>query len=79
MNNIWLPAFKASGIDQYAYIPPTLPMQQSSWPTLGQMIDSGTRLVTFMDAGADTAGDTVNFIIPEFPNVSTKHCLENCY
>jgi hypothetical protein len=69
MNNIWLPAFKGSGIDTYAYVPPSLPVQQSAWPTLGEMIASGKRVVTFMDAGANKAGDTVDFILPEFPNV----------
>jgi len=69
MNDVWLPAFQASGITEYAYVPPAQPMTQSSWPTLGEMIGAGTRLVTFMDAGADTAGDTVPFILPEFPNI----------
>lgn len=27
-------------------------MKYTDWPTLGSMIDNGTRLVTFMDAGA---------------------------
>ena len=75
MNNVWLPAFTASGIDQYAYIPPHQPMKASDWPTLGDMIDGGKRLVVFMDAGADTAGDTVDFILPEFPNVSLSFAL----
>jgi len=69
MNNVWLPAFKTAGMDTLAYVPPSLPMQQSAWPTLGDMISSGKRVVTFIDAGADTAGDTVNFLLPEFPNI----------
>lgn len=69
MNNDWLPVFQASGITQYAFVPPKLPMAQSDWPTMGSMIDSGKRLVVFMDAGADTSGDTVDFILPEFENV----------
>jgi hypothetical protein len=69
MNNIWLSAFKGSGIDKYAYAPSSLPVQQSAWPTLGEMIASGKRLVTFIDAGADKAGDTVDFLIPEFSHV----------
>ena len=28
-------------------------MPASQWPTLGTLIDSGKRLVTFMDANAD--------------------------
>jgi len=69
MNNVWLPAFQASGMDALAYVPLSLPVQQSAWPTLGDMISSGKRVVTFIDAGADTAGDTVDFLIPEFPNI----------
>ncbi|KAI4214471.1 MAG: hypothetical protein LQ351_002888 [Letrouitia transgressa] len=51
--------FQQSGIVPYAYIPP--PPQQigtkreslDSWPTLGEMIANGTRLVAFLDKGAD--------------------------
>jgi hypothetical protein len=80
MNNVWLPAFQASGMDKLAFVPPQQPMPQSAWPTLGEMIDSGKRVVTFIDAGADKANDTVNFLIPEFPNVSCRmtHGLEGC-
>jgi len=39
-------------------------MTASQWPTLGEMIDSGRRVVVFLDAGADTS--VVNFILPEF-------------
>ncbi|KAG6826451.1 hypothetical protein H0H93_016493 [Arthromyces matolae] len=41
-----------------------MPMKYSDWPTLGEMIESGKRVVVFMDAGADTS--LVNFILPEF-------------
>ena len=35
------------------------------------MIDSGTRVVVFLDAGADGSdGGVVDFILPEFPMVS---------
>jgi hypothetical protein len=43
-------------------------MKQSQWPTLGEMIDSGKRVVVFLDSGADTS--VVNFILPEFEMVS---------
>ncbi|KAJ7461825.1 PLC-like phosphodiesterase [Mycena galericulata] len=62
---VWKPAFDAAGITPLAYVPPALPVKQSDWPTLGQMIDNGTRVVVFLDAGADGA-DSVNFIMPEF-------------
>lgn len=34
------------------------------------MIDSGKRVVVFLDAGADDGG--VDFILPEFPNVRSQ-------
>jgi hypothetical protein len=42
-------------------------MGQTDWPTLGSMIDSGKRVVVFMDAGADQA--TVPFILDEFSQI----------
>lgn len=43
--------FKAAGIQGYAFAPGSnLTLDQ--WPTLGQMIDSGQRLVVFMGAWA---------------------------
>jgi len=33
------------------------------------MISSGKRVVAFIDKGANTTGDTVDFLIPEFPNI----------
>ncbi|KAI0293892.1 PLC-like phosphodiesterase [Multifurca ochricompacta] len=63
--DVWAPVFEASGASQYAYIPPQNPMPQSAWPTLGEMIANGTRLVVFIDfVGKD--GQTVDFILPEF-------------
>ncbi|KAJ7155080.1 PLC-like phosphodiesterase [Mycena filopes] len=65
--DVWAPAFEQSGIASLAYIPPTNPMPQSAWPTLGSMIDAGTRVVVFLDAGADGSdGGVVPYILPEF-------------
>lgn len=50
-----------------AYVPPSVPVKQSDWPTLGELIDRGTRVVVFLDAGADTS--QVDFILPEFEMV----------
>jgi hypothetical protein len=67
IQGVWEPAFNASGISDLAYVPPQLPMNISSWPTLGEMINSGKRVVVFLDAGADgTDGPPVPFILPEF-------------
>lgn len=42
-------------------------MKQSDWPTLGQLIDSGKRVIVFLDSGADVS--SVPFILPEFEMV----------
>lgn len=68
LTNIWHPTFVDSGIEPLTYVPPTKPLKQSDWPTLGQMIDSGKRVVVFMDSGADDG--EVGYILPEFPMVS---------
>jgi hypothetical protein len=51
-------------------------MKNSEWPTLGEMIDSGKRVVVFLDSGADTS--QVDFILPEFEmvghDIRIKHC-----
>ena len=57
-------AFRSSGLDKMAYIPPTHPLAFDAWPTLGEMIDAGRRLVVFMDYGADIK--KVDFILDEF-------------
>ncbi|KAJ7115416.1 PLC-like phosphodiesterase [Mycena epipterygia] len=65
--DVWAPAFEQSGIASLAYTPPMNPMPQSAWPTLGSMIDAGTRVVIFLDAGADGSdGGVVPYILPEF-------------
>lgn len=51
-------AFKAAGIEGYGFAPGTnLTLDQ--WPTLGEMIDNGQRLVVFMGAWAFLRRKTV--------------------
>ncbi|KAK7030841.1 hypothetical protein VNI00_013949 [Paramarasmius palmivorus] len=64
LKDVWKPAFDSSGITPLIYVPPTNPMKRGDWPTLGSLIDSGKRVVVFMDYGADGAG--VDFILPQF-------------
>ncbi|KAF8636279.1 hypothetical protein AX17_003658 [Amanita inopinata Kibby_2008] len=64
VTNVWKPIFDQAGITQMAYVPPHSPMTRDDWPTLGEMIDSGRRVVVFLDSGADTS--QVDFILPEF-------------
>ena len=56
-------AYKASGLKSYTYTPPTSPLAIDAWPTLQEMITAGTRLVAFLDAGADPS---VPYILDEF-------------
>ncbi|KAJ7210023.1 PLC-like phosphodiesterase [Mycena pura] len=59
-----------TGIAALAYVPPQTPMPQSAWPTLGSLIDAGTRVVVFLDARADGSdGGVVPYILPEFTMV----------
>lgn len=59
--------FQAAGLDTLSYAPPSASIPASQWPTLGSMINSGKRLVTFLDASANFA--SVNYLIDEFTNV----------
>ena len=40
--------FSSSGIANYAYVPSANPLPITNWPTLGDMISSGKRLVVFL-------------------------------
>jgi len=64
-NQTWAPLFENANLSSYAYVPPQNPMPQNAWPTLGNMIASGKRLVVFIDyLGNDSA--TVDYLLPEF-------------
>lgn len=52
--------YQDAGLVGMSYAPPNSVMAFSDWPTLGSMIDAGTRLVTFVSAGVD---GTVPYII----------------
>ena len=56
-------AYTSSGLKSYAYTPPTSPLAIDAWPTLQEMITAGTRLVAFLDAGANPS---VPYILDEF-------------
>jgi len=66
VQTVWDPIFKSAGMDQLAFVPSTSPnpIKQSDWPTLGEMIDSGKRVVVFMDASVDMT--RVPYILDEF-------------
>lgn len=59
-------AIQSSGIDQYIFTPSTGAgvLGIDDWPTLGDLIDAGTRLVFFLDYGANTTA--YPYILDEF-------------
>ncbi|KAG7452385.1 PLC-like phosphodiesterase [Guyanagaster necrorhizus] len=59
--------FKAASLDTLSYSPTSSNLTRDSWPTLSTLIDAGTRLITFLDNGADFA--SVPYLIDEFTNI----------
>lgn len=62
--DMWRPIFESSGLADMAYVPPNSTMTRGDWPTLKEMLDSGKRVVVFMDKGAEDG--TVPYILPQF-------------
>jgi hypothetical protein len=58
--------FSAVGLKDYAFVPASSPatLAFDDWPTYAQIIASGTRLILFLDSGANTTG--IPYILPEF-------------
>lgn len=63
----YVPFIESSGLVEYAYVPPQVPMTRSSWPTLGTMLQARQRVVFFMDYDANQA--TVPWILDEFSHI----------
>jgi hypothetical protein len=59
--------FASAGLDVMSYTPPTATLGVQDWPTLGSLITAGTRLITFLDNGADF--NSVPWLLNEFTNV----------
>ncbi|KIY64916.1 PLC-like phosphodiesterase, partial [Cylindrobasidium torrendii FP15055 ss-10] len=64
--SMWAPAFRDAGLIDLAYVPPSQPVARGDWPTLGELIDTGKRVLVFLD---DTGGGGVDFIMAEFDNI----------
>lgn len=58
------PFIEQSNLQNYAYIPPKIPMGLNDWPTLASMILSAKRVVFFMDYEANQTA--VPWILDEF-------------
>jgi len=56
-----------SGLLEYIYQPPKTAMELDDWPTLGELILSGKRVITFIDYNSNTA--VVPWLLWEFYNV----------
>jgi hypothetical protein len=56
-----------SGLLQYIYQPPKTAMELNDWPTLGELIIQGKRVITFIDYNFDT--DKVPYMLWEFYNM----------
>lgn len=59
--------YESVGLDQLSWSPPAAIVATNAWPTLGSMVDSNKRVVTFMDNSADFT--TVPYILDEFSNM----------
>jgi len=65
--NDYVPAVQNSGISRYLYEPAYVPQRRDQWPTLGEMILSGKRVVMFMDYNANQTA--VPYILDEFTHM----------
>ncbi|KAI1639968.1 PLC-like phosphodiesterase [Biscogniauxia mediterranea] len=57
-------AFTSTGLEQYVYTPPSSELALDAWPTLGNLISSGKRVIVFMDYNSDQS--KVPYILNEF-------------
>lgn len=64
----------SAGLDALAYAPPTVPALRGAWPTLGALLDSGKRVVVFIDASADET--QVPYLLQEC--ASSPRTLDGC-
>ncbi|ORY63045.1 PLC-like phosphodiesterase [Pseudomassariella vexata] len=51
--SMYVPYIESTGILNYIYTPPLVPMTLNDWPTLSEMILGGERVVMFLDYMAD--------------------------
>ncbi|KAK4452348.1 PI-PLC X domain-containing protein 1 [Podospora aff. communis PSN243] len=64
---LYVPFIESTGILQYVYTPPLMPMSLEDWPTLAQMILTGQRVVMFLDY--DTNHTAYPWLIDQFSNM----------
>lgn len=59
--------YAETGLDVISYRPPSSPLPAAEWPTLGELIDTNQRVVSFLSTTANMA--EVPYLIDEFANV----------
>ncbi|KAG0665651.1 hypothetical protein C6P46_006435 [Rhodotorula mucilaginosa] len=64
---VWAQSYTDSGLSKYVYTPANVPIAYSEWPTLREMINAGTRVVSFLAQNADVS--SVPYLIDEFTNI----------
>ncbi|CAE6376060.1 hypothetical protein BN14_10500 [Rhizoctonia solani AG-1 IB] len=71
--------YQAASMVDISYAPPTTSVAADQWPTLGTLIDSGKRVLTFMDNSADATA--APYIIDEFTNIweTPYNVVENSF
>ena len=60
----YVPPVVNSGLIDYVYIPPTVPMPLDSWPTLGEMLLTNQRAVVMLDYEANQ--EEIPWLLDEF-------------
>lgn len=64
---VWAQSYSDSGLSEYVYTPANVPIAYNEWPTLQEMINAGTRVVSFLAQNADVS--SVPYLIDEFTNI----------
>ncbi|GAA5963810.1 hypothetical protein JCM21900_000050 [Sporobolomyces salmonicolor] len=65
--SVWAQSYNASGLSQYVYTPSSVPIAYDAWPTYGELIGNGTRVVSFLAQNADVS--EVPYLLDEFTNI----------
>ncbi|GAA6031167.1 hypothetical protein JCM8097_004037 [Rhodosporidiobolus ruineniae] len=65
--SVWAESYTASGLSNYTYTPASVPVAYDAWPTYGELIGNGTRVVSFLAQNADVS--EVPYLLDEFTNI----------
>ncbi|GAA5907043.1 hypothetical protein JCM6882_005154 [Rhodosporidiobolus microsporus] len=65
--SVWAQSYNESGLAEYVYTPANVPVAYDDWPTYGELLSAGTRVVSFLAQNADVS--EVPWLLDEFTNV----------